>query len=68
MYIHTIGGHSTNRKKKKKKRFEQMFHSWKDIVHWNDRLRRNCCKLEDLGTLSGALPVHEGRFFYFLRQ
>lgn len=54
-------------KKKKKKRFEQIFHSWKDIVHWNDRLRRNCWKLEDLGMLSGALPVHEGRFFYFLR-
>lgn len=52
--------------KKKKKRFEQIFHSWKDIVHWNDRLRRNCCKLEDLGMLSGALPVHEGRFYYFL--
>lgn len=66
MYIHTIGGHSTNRKKKKKK-FEQIFHSW-DIVQWNDRLRRNCCKLEDFGMLSGALPVHEGRFFYFLRQ
>lgn len=66
MYIHTIGGLSTSRTDKEK--VEQIFQSWKDTVHWNDRVRQNCCQLEELGMSSGALalPMCEGGSLYSL--
>lgn len=64
MYIHTIGGLSTSRTNKEK--VEQIFQSWRDNVHWNDRVRQNCCQLEELGMSPGALalPVCGGGTFY----
>lgn len=67
MYIHTVGGLSTSRTNVKEQ-VEQIFQSWKDTVHWNDRVRQNCCQLEELGMSTGALalPTCEGGRFYSL--
>lgn len=66
-YIHTVGGHSTSRNNNNKS-LSRYFSLGRTLYTGMIRVRQNCCQLEDLRMLSGALhlPTFEGGSFYSL--